>query len=226
MLAARISMVNMLAEVCEASGADVGDLTEILGLDDRIGARFLTPGLGYGGGCLPKDTRAFVARAEELGVGPSAALLREVDAVNLRQRARTVDLATAMLGGDVEGSRVAVLGAAFKAGSDDLRDSPALAVASSLQCLGARVRIYDPMAGAGIVRHFPRLRNAANCNDACTDADLVLVLTDWPEFGCIDPVALSAVVAHPRVIDARLMLDAEKWQAAGWDLFTLGRGSR
>ena len=226
MLAARISMVNMLAEVCEASGADVGDLTEILGLDDRIGARFLTPGLGYGGGCLPKDTRAFVARAEELGVGPSAALLREVDAVNLRQRARTVDLATAMLGGQVAGSRIAILGAAFKAGSDDVRDSPALAVATSVQHLGASVRIYDPMAGAGIVRHFPRLRRQASSHEACTDADLVMVLTDWPEFRSIDPVALAAVVTHPRMIDARLLLDAEKWQAAGWELFTLGRGNR
>ena len=226
MLATRISTVNLLAEVCEASGADVSDLTEILGLDARIGIKFLNPGLGYGGGCLPKDTRAFVARAEELGVGRSAALLRDVDAVNLRQRARTVDLAIEMLDGLVAGARIAVLGAAFKAGSDDIRDSPALAVASSLQGLGAHVGVYDPMAAPAVSRHFPRLRSAASWVEACTDADLVLVLTDWEEFRSIDPVALSAVVARPRAIDARLVLDEEKWRAAGWELFVLGRGSR
>jgi UDPglucose 6-dehydrogenase len=226
MLATRISLVNLLAEVCEASGADVAALTEILGLDERIGPRFLAPGLGYGGGCLPKDTRAFVARAEELGVGASAALLREVDAVNLRQRSRTVELATSMLGGNADGATVAVLGAAFKAGSDDLRDSPALAVATALQGLGARVRVYDPMAGASVMRHFPRLLTSRDCEEACAGAELVLVLTDWDEFGGLDPVALSTVVARRRVLDARLMLDAEKWRAAGWHLVALGRGGR
>jgi UDPglucose 6-dehydrogenase len=223
MLAARVSLVNLLAEVCEAAEADVADLTRILGLDDRIGRLFLSPGLGFGGGCLPKDTRAFAARAEELGVGAPAALLREVDEVNMRQRARTIDRAAAMLGGRLGGARVAVLGAAFKAGSDDVRDSPALDVAATLQARGARVRVYDPRAGANAHRAQPALEIAGDVEDACRDADLVLVLTEWEEFAGIDPVALLDVVAHPRVLDARLVLDPDKWTAAGWQLHALGR---
>jgi UDPglucose 6-dehydrogenase len=223
MLAARVSLVNLLAEVCEAADADVADLTRILGLDDRIGRLFLSPGLGFGGGCLPKDTRAFAARAEELGVGAPAALLREVDEVNMRQRARTIDRAAAMLGGRLGGARVAVLGAAFKAGSDDVRDSPALDVAATLQARGARVRVYDPRAGANAHRAQPALEIAGDVEDACRDADLVLVLTEWEEFAGIDPVALLDVVAHPRVLDARLVLDPDKWTAAGWQLHALGR---
>lgn len=224
MLAARVSMVNLLAEVCEASGADVGDLTRILGHDERIGARFLQPGIGFGGGCLPKDTRAFAARAEELGVHGPAALLHAVDAVNMWQRARTVDRAVRMLGGDVAGSRVAVLGAAFKAGSDDIRDSPALDIAATLDGRGARVRVYDPEAGANVRAARPNLEVAGSAVQACRDADIVLVLTEWDEFESLDPVALSAVVARPRVLDGRLLLDPEKWIAAGWDFQALGRG--
>jgi UDPglucose 6-dehydrogenase len=223
MLAARISLVNLLAEVCEAADADVADLTRILGLDDRIGRLFLSPGLGFGGGCLPKDTRAFAARAEELGVGAPAALLREVDEVNMRQRARTIDRAVAMLGGRVRGARIAVLGAAFKAGSDDVRDSPALDVAATLQARGARVRVFDPRAGGNAHRAQPALEIADDVEDACRGADLVLVLTEWEEFAGIDPVALLEVVAHPRVLDARLVLDPDKWTAAGWQLHALGR---
>ena len=223
MLAARISLVNLLAEVCEVADADVADLTRILGLDDRIGSLFLSPGLGFGGGCLPKDTRAFAARAEELGVGAPAALLRVVDEVNMRQRARTIDQAAAMLGGRVGGARVAVLGVAFKAGSDDVRDSPALDVAATLQARGARVRVYDPRAGVNAHRVQPALEVADGVEDACRDADLVLVLTEWPEFAGIDPVALLDVVAHPRVLDARLVLEPDKWCAAGWELHALGR---
>ena len=225
MLATRVSLVNLLAEVCEAAGADVADLTTILGLDARIGHRFLSPGLGYGGGCLPKDTRGFVARAEELGVVESARLLREVDAVNLRQRARVVEAALTMVGGEAEGVRAAVLGAAFKAGSDDVRDSPSLAVAAELERRGMEVRVYDPRAGARVARTHPRLRTAASVEEASTGADLVLVLTEWDEFRGLDPVALADVVASRRVIDGRLLLEPEKWRAAGWDLYALGRGS-
>jgi UDPglucose 6-dehydrogenase len=224
MLAARISLVNLLAEVCEAAEADVGDLTRILGLDDRIGSEFLEPGIGFGGGCLPKDTRAFVSRAEELGVGGPAAVLREVDAINMRQRSRTVDLAARLLGGRVHGHRVAVLGAAFKAGSDDVRDSPALDIAGTLQARGADVHVHDPRAGANVRRARPALRVADDVEDACRDADVVLVLTDWDEFRGIDPVALADVVRHPRVVDGRLVLDADKWRAAGWAVHALGRG--
>lgn len=224
MLAARISLVNMLAEVCEAADADVADLTRILGLDDRIGSKFLSPGVGFGGGCLPKDTRAFVARAEELGVGGPVAVLREVDAINMRQRARTIDKAVELLGGRAHGRRVAVLGAAFKPDSDDVRDSPALDVAATLEARGAAVHVYDPKAGDNARHARPGLRTVGSVEDACRDADIVLVLTDWAEFGGIEPVALADVVRHPRVVDGRLVLDPDKWRAAGWDFHALGRG--
>ena len=224
MLATRVSLVNLLAEVCEAADADVADLTRILGLDERIGSRFLNPGVGFGGGCLPKDTRAFVARAEELGLAGPAAVLREVDAINMRQRARTIDWAVRLLGGRAEGCRVAVLGAAFKADSDDVRDSPALDVAATLQSRGAQVRVFDPKANDNARRARPGLLTAPSVEEACRDAEVVLVLTDWDEFGGIDPVALADVVALPRVLDGRLVLDPDKWRAAGWDFHALGRG--
>ena len=226
MLATRISLVNLLAEVCEAADADVGDLTRILGLDERIGSKFLNPGVGFGGGCLPKDTRAFVARAEELGVTEPAALLREVDTINMRQRARTVDLAVSLLGGRTAGATVAVLGAAFKADSDDVRDSPALDVAATLRARGCSVRVYDPRAGRNAAREQPLLDVVDSVEDACRDAEVTLVLTDWDEFRGIDPVALQAVVRHPRIIDGRLVLEPDKWRAAGWDFHALGRGTR
>jgi UDPglucose 6-dehydrogenase len=226
MLATRISLVNLLAEVCEAADADVGDLTEILGYDDRIGPLFLTPGVGFGGGCLPKDTRAFVARADELGLAEPAALLREVDAINMRARQRTVDLAAGLVGSRLTGRRIGVLGASFKAGSDDVRDSPALDIAATLQARGAHVRVYDPAATANVRRVTPQLETAPSVEEACRDADLTLVLTDWDEFRGIDPVALLEVVRAGCVVDGRLALDPDKWRAAGWDFHALGRGTR
>jgi UDPglucose 6-dehydrogenase len=224
MLAARVSLVNVLAEVCEASGADVADLTAVLGADPRIGAHFLSPGLGYGGGCLPKDTRAFVARARELGMAEPARLLVAVDEVNTRQRTRTAALAASLT--DLSrGACVAVLGGAFKAGSDDVRDSPALAVAAALHERGARVVVYDPSAGANVRRAHPELAVARTVEGAVTGAELVLVLTEWPEFSALDPVELGRLVARRAVIDAQLVLDPEKWQAAGWDFHALGRGA-
>jgi UDPglucose 6-dehydrogenase len=225
MLAARISLVNLLAEVCEVTNADVGDLSRILGLDARIGDRFLNPGVGFGGGCLPKDTRAFVARAEELGLAGPVAVLREVDALNMRQRARTIDLAVELVGGRAAGARVAVLGAAFKADSDDVRDSPALDVAATLCARGADVRVYDPRAGANAARTVPALDVVPSVEEALRDADVVLVLTDWAEFAGLDPVALVGLVRTPRVLDGRLVLDPDKWRAAGWELRALGRGA-
>jgi UDPglucose 6-dehydrogenase len=226
MLATRISLVNLLAEVCEAADADVADLTTILGLDDRIGSLFLTPGVGYGGGCLPKDTRAFIARAQDLGLSEPAGLLREVDAVNMRQRARTVDLTLALLGGTAAGRTVGVLGAAFKANSDDVRDSPALDVAATLFALGAEVRVYDPMAAANARAVHPELTYSPTAEAACSDAHVVLVLTDWAEFAGLDPVSLAEVVAAAKVVDGRLVLDPDKWRAAGWEFRGLGRGAR
>jgi UDPglucose 6-dehydrogenase len=222
MLATRISLVNLLAEVCEASGADVADLTAILGLDARIGSLFLTPGVGFGGGCLPKDTRAFIARAEELGLSEPAALLREVDSINMRQRARTVDLAFSVTGPGAPRT-MAVLGAAFKAGSDDVRDSPALDVAATLRARGALVRVYDPAATDNARRAHGELEYFDDALSACTGADVVLVLTEWDEFATLDPFSVAEVVAHRRVIDGRLVLDPGKWRAAGWDFHALGR---
>jgi UDPglucose 6-dehydrogenase len=223
MLAARISLVNVLAEVCERADADIEDLVGVLGADPRIGDRFLSPGIGYGGGCLPKDLRAFVARAAELGLGESTALLRDVDATNLRQRGRVVDLAADLTGG-VGGRRITVLGAAFKAGSDDIRDSPALDVALRLHGLGAQVHVHDPCAGDNVRRFHPELPVHDEIEDACAGADLVLVLTDWDEYRSIDPVALASRVRTPVAIDGRLCLDPDKWRAAGWKLRALGRG--
>jgi len=224
MLAARVSLVNVLAEVCEASGADVADLTEVLGADPRIGSDFLAPGLGYGGGCLPKDTRAFVARARELGVAEPAGLLVAVDEVNIHQRTRTATLAASIA--DLSRSpRVAVLGGAFKAGSDDVRDSPALAVAADLYERGARVLVYDPRAGDNIRKAHPELGVVGSVEEAVTGAELVLVLTEWPEFSSLDPVDLGRLVVRRAVIDARLALDADKWRAAGWEFHALGRGA-
>ncbi len=225
MLAARLSLVNALAEVCEAADADVGDLIEILAHDNRIGPDYLSPGLGFGGGCLPKDLRAFMARARELEVTEPLGLLSEVDRVNLHQRRRLVDLVVGLLPDARAGATVAVLGTAFKAGSDDVRDSPALDVASRLHALGMRVRYFDPEAGGSTQRVRPQLERAADVPAACRDADVTLVLTDWDDFRAIDPVELSAVVASPVVVDARLVLDPDKWRAAGWSFHALGRGA-
>ncbi len=226
MLASRVSMVNLLAEVCERSGADVADLIRIVGLDHRIGADYLSPGVGFGGGCLPKDLRALVARGHELGVGTSLRLLVEVDRVNTHQRDRAVDVAAALLAEASDQPRVAVLGAAFKGGCDDVRDSPALSIASALRRRGAAVRVFDPQAMPNAHRAHPELSYAGSVTAACVAADLVMVLTDWPELAGIDPVALSATVRTPTVIDGRLLLDRDKWTAAGWQVYALGRPVR
>ena len=224
MLAARISVVNTLAEVCEAAGADIADLVTSLGHDPRIGPHVLAPGLGFGGGCLPKDLRAFAARAGELGVTAPVPLLDSVDAVNMHQRARTVDLVLSALGEPGARGTVAVLGGAFKAGSDDVRDSPALDVAATLAACGATVQLYDPQAGAGVSRTRPEITVVDDAASACKGASAVLVATEWPEFARLDPHVLAEVVEQPVVVDARLLLDVERWRAAGWTVHALGRG--
>jgi len=220
-LATKISFINAMAEICDAAGADVLLLTEALAHDSRIGGQFLRPGLGFGGGCLPKDIRAFVARAEELSVG--LPILREVDAINVRCRQRAVDLATEELGGSVAGRTVAVLGAAFKPGSDDVRDSPALAVAAALHERGTHVRVHDPKARVAAARLVPELDHVGTVAAACTDADLVLLATEWPQYVELDPAHLAALVRGLRVVDTRHALDAERWRAAGWRYRAPGR---
>ena len=221
-LATKISYINAMAEVCEASGADVRDLALAIGLDERIGRRFLRPGLGFGGGCLPKDIRSFMHRAEELGVGQAVAFLAEVDAINQRRRARMVDLVREVAG-DLRGVRVAALGAAFKPDSDDIRDAPALDVANALQQAGARVRVFDPAAMDNARRAYPALEYGESAVDVATDADVVVLLTEWSQFRKIDPAALRSVVAKPRIVDGRHALDPAQWRAAGWEYWALGR---
>jgi UDPglucose 6-dehydrogenase len=222
-LATKISYINAMAEVCEAVGADIKDLADSLALDDRIGSKFLRPGLGFGGGCLPKDIRAFAHRAEELGVGQAVSFLREVDAINRRRRARTVDLVRELLGGRVAGATVAAWGAAFKPNSDDVRDAPALDVARTIHGLGAYVRVFDPAALDNARRAYPELRYGDSALAVAADADVVVLLTEWSEFREIDPVALADVVRHRRIVDGRHALDAGRWRAAGWEYRALGR---
>ncbi len=222
-LATKISFINAMAEVCEAAGADVVTLAEAIGHDDRIGRRYLGAGLGFGGGCLPKDIRAFMARAGELGADQALTFLREVDAINMRRRIRMVELARAELGGSFLGTKVAVLGAAFKANSDDIRDSPALNVAAQIRLQGADVVVTDPAALENARRLWPELQYVPDVEEACTDADAVLVLTEWPEYTALDPVALGRIVRRRHVLDGRNALDAERWKAAGWTYRALGR---
>jgi UDPglucose 6-dehydrogenase len=221
-LATKVSFINAMAEVCEAAGGNVYALSQILGADARIGSAFMRPGLGFGGGCLPKDIRAFLARATDLEVGQALGFLREVDSINLRRRTRAADLAGELVGGDLTDVPVCVLGAAFKAGSDDVRDSPALDVAQILHGMGAQVTVYDPAALANARRTYPELGYAATLAEAARGAHVVLVLTEWTEFAELKPGDLATVVARQNIVDGRGVLDSELWRAAGWNCRALG----
>jgi UDPglucose 6-dehydrogenase len=222
-LATKISFINAMAELCELAGGDISQLADALGHDDRIGRKFLNAGLGFGGGCLPKDIRAFMHRATELGAAEVLTFLREVDTINLSRRDKVVQLVCDWLGEPLVGRRVAVLGAAFKPDSDDIRDSPALAVAEALHLLGADVRVTDPRALHSARRMSPALTYVDDAATAADGAEVVLLLTEWREFLDLDPEHLGTVVATRRVIDARNALDAEAWTAAGWRYRGLGR---
>ncbi len=222
-LATKISFINAMAEVCEASGADVTKLADSIGHDDRIGRKFLNSGLGFGGGCLPKDIRAFMARAGELGASDALGFLKEIDQINMRRRVRMVDLAREVCGGSIIGRRVAVLGAAFKPDSDDIRDSPALNVAAQMQLQGASVVVTDPKAIENAQRVWPDLSFAATADDAARGADVVLLLTEWSEYKQLDPRTFGGIVAHRRMLDGRNALDPEEWRSAGWTYRALGR---
>ena len=222
-LATKISFINAMAELCEATGGDVTALADALGHDDRIGRRFLGAGVGFGGGCLPKDIRAFVARAQELGVHDAVSFLREVDAINQRRRDRVVDLALRSLGDQLSGAKITVLGAAFKPNSDDIRDSPALDIAHRLHMLGAQVSITDPKALDAAARRHPDLVTEPDTHQALRDADLVLLLTEWKEYVELDPSEVATWVRRPAIIDGRNALDPARWRASGWDYHGLGR---
>ncbi|MFD1507274.1 UDP-glucose/GDP-mannose dehydrogenase family protein [Georgenia yuyongxinii] len=222
-LATKISFINAMAELCEATGADVTQLAEAIGFDDRIGKKFLRAGIGFGGGCLPKDIRAFMARAGELGVDQALTFLREVDAINDRRRDHAVELARRAAGGTFLGKKVAVLGAAFKPDSDDMRNSPALDIANTIAGQGAEVVITDPAAGPKLAELRPDMSVAEDAHAAAAGADVVMLLTEWREFRDLDPVALKAAVRTPWIIDGRNALDPATWRAAGWTYSGIGR---
>ncbi|MFN8076546.1 MAG: UDP-glucose/GDP-mannose dehydrogenase family protein [Kineosporiaceae bacterium] len=222
-LATKISFINAMAEVCEAAGADVKALAHAIGYDERIGPKFLGAGLGFGGGCLPKDIRAFMARAGELGADQALTFLREVDAINMRRRTRMVDLAREAVGGSFIGRRIAVLGAAFKPDSDDIRDSPALNVAAQIRLQGGDVVVTDPAAIANARRAWPDLNFEEKVDVAVTGADVVLLLTEWKQFKELDPAVVAELVRAKNVLDGRNALDPVAWKAAGWSYRALGR---
>jgi UDPglucose 6-dehydrogenase len=224
-LATKISFINAISGVCEAAGANVTVLADALGHDVRIGRQFLDAGLGFGGGCLPKDIRALMHRANELGAHQAAGLLQQVDEINMGQRSRVIALAIEACGGSVLNRRIGVLGAAFKPHTDDVRDSPALNVAAALHLRGAQVTVYDPEAGDTARTSFPTLGYATGVDEAVEGADVILVLTEWDEFVQADPARLAALAGHPSVIDARGKLDATRWQDAGWTFRGLGRAA-
>ncbi|MDG9703158.1 UDP-glucose/GDP-mannose dehydrogenase family protein [Streptomyces sp. DH37] len=222
-LATKISFINAMAEVCEAAGGDVVKLAEAIGHDDRIGRKFLRAGIGFGGGCLPKDIRAFMARAGELGADQALTFLREVDSINMRRRSHMVELARETVGGAFLGRRVAVLGATFKPDSDDVRDSPALNVAGQVHLQGGQVMVYDPKGMENARRVFPTLGYAGSALEAVRGADVVLHLTEWREFRELDPEVLGEAAAHKRILDGRNTLDPALWRKAGWSFRALGR---
>ncbi|MFP1629510.1 UDP-glucose dehydrogenase family protein [Streptomyces sp. 5K101] len=223
-LATKISFINAMAEVCEAAGGDVAKLAEAIGHDERIGRKFLRAGVGFGGGCLPKDIRAFMARAGELGADQALTFLREVDSINMRRRGHMVELAREAVGGtSFLGKRVAVLGATFKPDSDDVRDSPALNVAGQIHLQGGQVTVYDPKGMDNARRLFPTLGYADSALEAVRGADVVLHLTEWREFRDLDPVELGAVVTTPILLDGRNALDPDQWRDAGWTYRAMGR---
>ena len=222
-LATKISFINAMAEMCEVAGADVTVLAEAIGYDPRIGNKFLQAGIGFGGGCLPKDIRAFMARAEELGASPALEFLREIDSINLRARQRVIEVVSKELGMDLKSRKIAVLGAAFKPDSDDVRDSPALDIAAQIHEAGAAVIIHDPKAIEPAKKRFPALTFTESIEECLADADLVLHLTEWQIYRELDPAKLKSLVRDARIIDGRNKLDRDQWRAAGWKFHALGR---
>jgi UDPglucose 6-dehydrogenase len=223
-LATKISFINAMAEVCEVVDADVVTLSRALGYDDRIGRRFLNAGLGFGGGCLPKDIRAFSARAGELGASDALRFLHEVDKINARRREKAVSVAGKLVGGDFLGTSIAVLGVAFKPDSDDVRDSPALNVAASMHLRGADVRVHDPKAIANAKARFPTLNYCDGVEEACRNVDLVVLATEWDDYLNLDPGQLRSTVRIPRLLDTRNAIDRDYWSGLGWQVYALGRG--
>jgi UDPglucose 6-dehydrogenase len=222
-LATKISFINAFADLCDVTGANVTTLADAIGFDTRIGRRFLNAGIGFGGGCLPKDIRALQARAAELGVADQFEFLRAADHINLSRRTKVVELAKTALGGSIDGAKVTVLGAAFKPDSDDIRDSPALSIAAELHENGAHVMVHDPEALHGVRVRYPHLGTADTVDAALAGADIVLHLTEWKEYRLLDPVAAKSLVKNATIIDGRNVLDLDTWSNAGWKISYLGK---
>jgi UDPglucose 6-dehydrogenase len=222
-LATKISFINAMAEICEVAGGDVTVLAKAIGYDPRIGSRFLQAGIGFGGGCLPKDIRAFMARSEELGAQQSLEFLREIDSINLRARQRMIDLVRADVSQDLKGKKIAVLGAAFKPDSDDVRDSPALDIAAQIHAAGAEVWVHDPKAIEPAKKRFPSLNFHEDIEHCVAQSDAILHLTEWKMYRELDPVTLKSKVKNPTIIDGRNALDRDVWTKAGWKFRALGR---
>jgi len=222
-LATKISFINAMAEICEAAGGDVTVLAKAIGYDPRIGSRFLQAGIGFGGGCLPKDIRAFMARAQELGAEQALEFLREIDSINMRARSRMIELVRKDLSEDLKGKKISILGAAFKPDSDDVRDSPALDIAVQIQAAGAIVTVHDPKAINNARERYPVLNFSEDIEECLSGADLVLHLTEWKVYRELDPAKLLGLVASPIIIDGRNALDRDLWRAAGWKFRALGR---
>lgn len=222
-LATKISFINAMAEICEAAGGDVTVLAKAIGYDPRIGHRFLQAGIGFGGGCLPKDIRAFMARAEELGAKQALEFLREIDAINLRARQRVIDVVRSELSEDLTQYKIAVLGATFKPDSDDVRDSPALDIAAQLQAAGAHIVVHDPKGIEPARKRFPNLDFTESVTECVKAADLILHLTEWKEYRELDPSVLGPLVKNKMIIDGRNALDRQLWRNAGWKFHALGR---
>jgi UDPglucose 6-dehydrogenase len=221
-LATKISFINAMAEIAEVTGADTVKLAEAIGYDERIGNKFLKTGVGFGGGCLPKDIRAFMARAEELGVQDAVDFLRDIDAINQRRRMRVIEILDHELG-NIDGKTIGILGAAFKPESDDLRDSPALHVALQLQSRGATIQIHDPKAGEGVKSAYPNFNVKDDGLEVFHDADAIILATEWSEYKAINPEIALQKARNPLIIDGRNILDVELWLQAGWNLYALGR---
>ncbi|MGO1407005.1 MAG: UDP-glucose dehydrogenase family protein [Brachybacterium sp.] len=222
-LATKISFINAISELCDITGADVSDVAEAIGMDDRIGHKFLRAGIGFGGGCLPKDLRGLISRAGELGAVDSFAFLRDIDAINAGRRDYVVRLTRRMLDGELDGRRIAILGAAFKPDTDDVRDSPALDIALKLYSEGARVKVTDPAALGNVRKRHPALHAEDSVENTVRNADIVMLLTEWPEYKQLDPHVIRNLVADAKMIDGRNVLNLAEWRGAGWQVEALGR---
>ncbi|MDC0911644.1 UDP-glucose/GDP-mannose dehydrogenase family protein [Aquiluna sp.] len=221
-LATKVSFINAMAEIAEVSGADAVELAKAIGYDERIGNKFLRNGIGFGGGCLPKDIRGFVVRAEELGVGQAVNFLKDVDAINQRRRARVVELAEQELD-ELKDKKILMLGLSFKPDSDDMRDSPALDVALRLAQAGATVTVHDPVSLIALGKRHPELAREQDLHAAAKGQELVILGTEWSEYKALDPTVFGDLVANKLIIDGRNVLDVASWQGAGWRLIALGR---